>query len=140
MAPAPSLHLCGEIHEDMTQGSNCTFLSSGANPLFADGAPIVTDQPGTARDSACDIGAYEVPPLGIQVLSGGIDVPDDTGRVDFGVTSVGMPLTKTFTVINLGKSDNLTLSGSAQRQLQHCRRFEQQHRGPGNQTIFQDSV
>ena len=70
-------------------------------------------------------------PLGIQVLTGGIDVPDATGRVGFGATSVGMPVTKTFTVLNLGKSDNLTLSELNTHRLQRCRRFWQQYRGPG---------
>jgi hypothetical protein len=38
----------------------CTFLSSGVNPLFTNGAPITTDQRGVARTAgACDMGAFE---------------------------------------------------------------------------------
>lgn len=47
--------------------SDCTYLSSGGNPLFSDGAPIIADQRGIVRPqgAACDIGAYEyIPPTG----------------------------------------------------------------------------
>ncbi|MBL8523430.1 MAG: Ig-like domain repeat protein [Betaproteobacteria bacterium] len=37
----------------------CSYLSSGTNPLFANGAAITTDQRGFARDASCDVGAVE---------------------------------------------------------------------------------
>ena len=72
---------------DQIPEENCTFISSGTNPLFTDDAPVSTDQQGTTRDAACDIGAFEVPPVGIQVLDGLTDIPDDKGMVNFGTTS-----------------------------------------------------
>ena len=85
----------------------------------------------------CDIGAYEVPLVGIQVHSDGIDIPDATGRVGFGVTSVGMPVTKTFTVLNLGKSDNLTLSElNTPPGFSVADDFGSNIVAPGNQTTF----
>jgi hypothetical protein len=44
----------------------------------------------------------------IQVLDGITDIPVGTGSVDFGATSVGTPITKTFTISNTGTAD-LTL-------------------------------
>ncbi len=45
----------------------------------------------------------------IQVIDGAADVPSGTGLVDFGSKPFGTPVTKTFTVKNLGTSD-LTLT------------------------------
>jgi S-layer homology domain len=45
----------------------------------------------------------------IQVMDGATDIPDGSGTVDFGTVSVGTPLTKTFTVTNIGTAD-LTLT------------------------------
>lgn len=45
----------------------------------------------------------------IQVSEGGADVPDETGSVSFGTTAQGEPVSRTFTVRNLGSQD-LTLS------------------------------
>jgi 5'-nucleotidase len=42
-------------------------------------------------------------------LGGAIDIPDGTGTVDFGATTVGTPITKTFVIDNLG-TVNLTLT------------------------------
>ncbi|MEM9530513.1 MAG: hypothetical protein AAGA23_06320 [Pseudomonadota bacterium] len=39
--------------------TDCTFLSFGTNNLFANGAPVLTDQRGVLRDALCDIGAFE---------------------------------------------------------------------------------
>ena len=88
----------------------CTYLSAGSNPFFSNGSPVLSDQPGNPRDSLCDIGAYEVQPLDLLVLSEGTDVPDDTGVVDFGSTLIGNPLTRTFTVKNIGKTGTLTVA------------------------------
>jgi CSLREA domain-containing protein len=46
---------------DAVPTGQCTYLSSGTNPLFANGAVIPTDQRGLARPqgSACDTGAFE---------------------------------------------------------------------------------
>ncbi len=43
----------------------------------------------------------------IQVLDGATDVPDGTGNVSFGTTTPGTPVSKTFTVKNLGNQDLL---------------------------------
>jgi hypothetical protein len=45
----------------------------------------------------------------IQVLDGATDIPDGTGSINFGTTTVGMPINKTFTVKNTGTA-NLTLT------------------------------
>ncbi len=95
---------------DKIPDTDCTYLSSEANPLFTAGDPVSTDQAGNPRDSLCDIGASEVPPVWIQVLSGGLDIPDETGVADFGSTPEGIPVTKTFTVRNIGKTEALTLA------------------------------
>ena len=95
---------------DAIPGDECTFISSGTNPLFTDGTPVFTDQSGTGRDSTCDIGAFEVPAVGIQVLDALTDIPDDTGTVDFRTTLVNKPVYKNFTVRNIGKTNPLTLS------------------------------
>jgi hypothetical protein len=100
----------GSMAMDKIPEEDCTFVSSGTNSLFINSASVTTDQPGTERDSTCDIGAYEVPQVGIQVLDGISDIPDDTGSVDFGWTTVGKPITKQFTVKNIGKSFSLLLS------------------------------
>ncbi|PKN93176.1 MAG: hypothetical protein CVU44_12165 [Chloroflexi bacterium HGW-Chloroflexi-6] len=42
-------------------------------------------------------------------LGGAVDIPDGTGTVDFGTTTVGTPITKTFVIDNLG-TVNLTLT------------------------------
>jgi CSLREA domain-containing protein len=42
-------------------GSDCTYVSSGTNPLFTNGAPITDDQRGEPRDDLnCDAGAFEL--------------------------------------------------------------------------------
>lgn len=48
----------GEFPQDKAPG--CTYISSGGNPLFTNGAAIVTDQRGFARDANCDLGAFEL--------------------------------------------------------------------------------
>lgn len=53
---------------DAAPAGTCVYLSSGSNPLFANGAPILTDQHGMARPqgSACELGAIEykyLPPV-----------------------------------------------------------------------------
>ncbi len=98
---------------DQIPAASCTYLSQGPNPLFAEGAPVFTDQAGNARDTSCDIGAYEVPPVGVQVLSGNQDIASGSGVVDVGRTQVGQPITRTFTVRNTGKAGSLTLSNLA---------------------------
>jgi len=47
----------------------------------------------------------------IQVLEGSTDLPDGTGKVNFGSTDAGTAVVKTFTVKNLGDG-NLTLASS----------------------------
>jgi len=44
--------------------TDCTAVSSGDNPLFANGDPVTTDQRGMARPSGegCDSGAFELQP------------------------------------------------------------------------------
>ncbi len=56
----------GSLAVDRIPGSAATLVSSGVNPLFADGDPLVGDQRGAPRaggpgqgGSAADIGAYE---------------------------------------------------------------------------------
>ncbi|GAH32060.1 unnamed protein product, partial [marine sediment metagenome] len=46
----------------------------------------------------------------IQVLDGTTDIPVGTGSVDFGATSVGTPINKTFTISNTGTAADLTLT------------------------------
>lgn len=49
----------------------------------------------------------------IQVLQGTTDIPDGTGSVSFGTTPPGTPVTRTFTVRNVG-TQTLTVSSSIQ--------------------------
>jgi hypothetical protein len=68
----PAYHplLAGSPAIDQIPAANCTFISSGTNPLFSNGASINTDQRGTVRPmdgddngtSTCDMGAYELIP------------------------------------------------------------------------------
>ncbi len=53
--------LTGSNAINSVPAGQCTFLSSGTNPLFANGAAIPTDQRGVARPqgATCDIGAFE---------------------------------------------------------------------------------
>lgn len=45
------------------------------------------------------------PPQDIQVLTGVTDIPDNSGQVDFGETTVGVPLNKIFIIKNAGSLD-----------------------------------
>ncbi|MEH2255672.1 choice-of-anchor D domain-containing protein [Nostoc sp.] len=78
-----------------------------------------TPQDGDGNGSTViDIGAYEAPrnptkTPEIQVLNGNIDIIDGNTAINFGETLVGEPLTKTFTIKNIGiaalKLSNLKL-------------------------------
>ncbi|WP_275944577.1 choice-of-anchor D domain-containing protein [Nostoc edaphicum] len=81
-------------------GSNAFNARTGNIPLDGDGN-------GTAL---IDIGAYEAPRITItapeiQVLNGTVDIADGTTTaINFGDTTVGNTLTKTFTIKNTGTS------------------------------------
>lgn len=60
--PTPTHALLADSNAiDAVPTGQCTYLSYGFNPLFANGAPILTDQRGETRPvgGACDIGAFE---------------------------------------------------------------------------------
>jgi hypothetical protein len=59
--------------------AQCTYISSGTNPFFGDGDPVISDQRGQARPEPApdsDIGAYESIPVYIPGLT-------DLGKVCF---------------------------------------------------------
>ncbi|MCB1719319.1 MAG: hypothetical protein KDK05_29640, partial [Candidatus Competibacteraceae bacterium] len=59
--PAYHPHQPGSTALDKVPVANCTFISSGKNPLFSNGAAVTADQRGVVRPQGthCDIGAYE---------------------------------------------------------------------------------
>lgn len=59
-------------NSSLNAAPGCTYLSTGPNPLFANGAAITTDQRGFARDAACDVGAVEAMALGPASLPAGV--------------------------------------------------------------------
>jgi uncharacterized repeat protein (TIGR01451 family)/CSLREA domain-containing protein len=63
LASSPAYHplLGGSPAIDQIPLSNCTFRSSGSNPLFADGASVTIDLVGTPRPrgAMCDMGPHE---------------------------------------------------------------------------------
>jgi hypothetical protein len=71
-------HALQNLSNAIDASTDCTYSSSGENPLFIDGDAILRDQRGAARPSgaACDKGAYEVRPsvsvenCGVAELSG----------------------------------------------------------------------
>jgi hypothetical protein len=76
-------------------GIDCTYLSTGANPLFSDGAILANDQRNQPRsDLACDVGAFE-----LQLSDPGGDTVikevHGTGRFTFGPTLVAINVTDT---------------------------------------------
>ena len=73
-----------------------------------------TDQRGTGfprvQNNVIDIGAFErAPAPEIEVSESGSDVPDNDGSLEYGTTTVGDPVTKTFTISNTGNAE-LTVS------------------------------
>ena len=92
--------LIGSPAIDAANPSGCTDV---------DGAALTTDQRGQSRaydgdgdsTAACDIGAVEAQP-DIMVRDSSATVRDGTGSVDFGVTPMGTPVDKTFTITNTG--------------------------------------
>ena len=70
---------------------------------------LTTDQRGTGfprvQNNIIDIGAFEKAPAPeIEVSESGSDVPDGDGSVDYGATTVGSPVTKTFVISNTGNA------------------------------------
>ncbi len=84
---------------DTTPEANCTYVSSGTNPFFADGDAVTIDQRGTGRPQPagdnCDSGAFEL--LGV-VLT--IEKASPSGFVNAGDT-----IEYTITVANEGDLD-----------------------------------
>ena len=73
----------------------------------------------------------------IQVLDGATDIPDGTGSISFGTTTVGMPINKTFTVKNTGTA-NLTLTEpiAVPAGFSVASSFGSTTLAPGNSTTF----
>jgi len=93
-----------ETHALLT-GSPAIDAANPSGCTDVDGAPLTTDQRGRFRaydaNTTCDIGAVEAQP-DIMVLDSSVTVRDGTGSVDFGVTPMGTPVDKTFTISNTG--------------------------------------
>jgi hypothetical protein len=111
---------------DLSTGVNFDVSGEDSFPLDSAGFPVIesrslrisqtvlTDNRGSGGLLASfgdnlSIVRDDCPAPEIQVLDGATDIPDDTGAVSFGSTSVGAPVSKTFTVRNTGTAD-LTLS------------------------------
>ncbi|MBN1993696.1 MAG: choice-of-anchor D domain-containing protein [Anaerolineae bacterium] len=144
--------------------NNITGVSPNVGPLQNNGGPtdtrallpgspaidaanpascLATDQRGVARPQPaggrCDIGAYElVPSPEIEVFDGATGVPDNTGSVDFGSTTVGAPLARAFTVRNTGAADlHLTLPVTLPAGFSLVSSFGSLTLPPGGSTTFQ---
>ncbi|MEM1088771.1 MAG: right-handed parallel beta-helix repeat-containing protein [Pseudomonadota bacterium] len=61
----------GSPAADAVPAEHCVFLSTPANPLFASGDPVLTDQRGLPRGRPCDIGAFE----STQLFVNGFEAP-----------------------------------------------------------------
>jgi hypothetical protein len=73
----------------------------------------------------------------IQVLDGATDIPDGTGSINFGTTTVGMPINKTFTVKNTGTADlTLTEPIAVPAGFSVASSFGSTTLAPGNLTTF----
>lgn len=89
-------------------GSDSAANGAGNNAVCSAAPVLNLDQRGMPRPqggSKCDIGAYESSGAPeIEVLRpGNVDVPDG-GSVNFGTTTIGNPITITFTVENSGNA------------------------------------
>ena len=83
-------------HASKDAAPGCTYLSAGANPLFANGAAITTDQRGFARDANCDLGAVEsmtIAPAALALPGGTFGTPYSAT-----ITQTGGAAPVTFTV------------------------------------------
>jgi hypothetical protein len=76
-------------------GKTVSYLSDARQPTF-----MMAGANGAAAPTAPEIAVTE---------AGVGDIPDNTGTFSFGITTVGAPVTKTFTITNSGDA-NLTLS------------------------------
>jgi hypothetical protein len=103
-------------HYDATHGTWNALPSQGLNDdvraLAAVGGDLYVggdfDQSGdgTLTDLGCIVrGTSDGLQPEIQVLDGAVDIPDGTGNINFGATTVGTPIYKTFTVRNAGTAD-----------------------------------
>jgi N-acetylneuraminic acid mutarotase len=82
-------------------------------------------------------GSSAAPEPEIQVLDGTTDIPDGTGSVNFGATTVGMPINKTFTVKNAGTASlSLTEPVAVPAGFSVASSFGSTTLAPGNSTNF----
>jgi N-acetylneuraminic acid mutarotase len=82
-------------------------------------------------------GTSAAPRPEIQVLDGTTDIPDGTGSVNFGTTTVGMPINKTFTVKNTGTANlSLTEPIAVPAGFSVASSFGSTTLAPGNSTNF----
>ena len=82
-------------------------------------------------------GTSAAPEPEIQVLDGTTDIPDGTGSINFGTTTVGMPINKTFTVKNTGTANlSLTEPIAVPTGFSVASSFGSTTLAPGNSTTF----
>lgn len=78
--------------------TNCTYVSSGTNPLFSNGAAVATDQRGVTRPQGthCDTGAFERQLAYLKVIKHVVNSPSGT--------AVASDWTIKVTAVNSGQS------------------------------------
>ncbi|MGE5658629.1 MAG: DUF4347 domain-containing protein [Actinomycetota bacterium] len=96
--------LNGFLVAPLLAGSAAIDRGTGAGSPATDERGLTRPTDGDGNGSAiADIGAYEFQPPEIQVLNGTTDIVDNTATpLSFGTTVVGAPISKTFTIKNLG--------------------------------------
>jgi N-acetylneuraminic acid mutarotase len=103
--------LGGTWHALPNQGLNDSVraLAQVGSDLYVGGFFSQTGD-GSLSNLGCIVrGSSAATEAEIQVLDGATDIPDGTGSVNFGITTVDTPINKTFTVRNAGTAD-LTLT------------------------------
>ena len=96
--------------------STVSYTASAGDPALGQSLAIRFSAPGSAESRQTNFDDFRLdfnptstnPAPEIQVLDGTADLADGVGSIAFGTTPVGTPLTRTFTVRNLGTAD-LTL-------------------------------
>jgi len=129
----------GTWHSLPNQGLNddVRALAVSGSDLYVGGEFTQTGDGSLTNLGNIAHGTSAAPEPEIQVLDGTTDIPDGTGSVNFGTTTVGMPLNKTFTVKNIGAATlTLTEPIAVPAGFSVASSFGSTTLAPGNSTTF----